>query len=519
MRKSTKKTFLALCATAAVAGIAWAAPVPPSGALVDFDYSETYTVGAIGVTAGWTFAHAGPAQLASINMGSSAGLGDWQFVDGTPTFEIDGFNPNVLTVSNAAHSINQTNALTFAATPGFVKNGAGQLILAGANSGAADDSTIVNAGSLVIRNASAIPASATSTLTTAAAGAVSVDVLGYDAPDTITNAGAFEVTTTGEMSGSNVSNSGTFIINGTHMVDAGFTTTNNVNGTINVNLTGIYEAAASSVTANAGIVNINGTYQDLGATVFNNTGALNVNGTMVADTTTINNSGHMTVATSAAFDAYRVSLESGSMLHLNFAAGVTPAVHIGTLEVVSGSTIHVAGPVGTHYIKVDNLVGTPVVVDALDRIVTWSHHGNILALTIMEGASLPNVAPATTRFDGLAPADQKFVLNGAALTAATAKTLALSVDGKAITSGNYSFDGRNITIGQGFFKTLADGNHTVLFTNTANNTQVGKFVVTVVNNGGGNGDGPGSSSSGCNAAGLGAGVLLLAGLPLLRKKD
>ena len=132
----------------------------------------------------------------------------------------------------------------------------------------------------------------------------------------------------------------------------------------------------------------------------------------------------------------------------------------------------------------------------------------------------PNVTPTQARFDGLSPEDLKFLLSGAALTAANAGNLSITVETPegtvSFAAGDYSVESRNLTIFKNFLSQLRDGTHTVYLHNDT--AQVGKITLVVTNSSGS--DTKDSGSSGCNAGvGASAFLLLLGGMAVLRKKD
>lgn len=507
MKRRMRAIFFVLCAIIVIEGAAWAASAP-SGVLVCFDYSATYDGTA--ATDAYTISHVAGDALPAISMDLGASKGQWQFTDTTD--RIDGFHPNDLTVSNPNHSINQSNPFTLADVP-FHKWGKGQLILAAENDftnvSAVNAATIVHEGSLVIRHDLAVISGSNSislpdsTLTVAGGAAVSVDVNSFYSPGTITNAGVFELTRDGVIVVYDFVNaaSGTVLVKGFYLT---------------------FPDNHDSHTVNNGVYNITdgGIYSDTGgsATFENNAGAtLNIkNGSgMDVPQTDIVSRGRIIFDQLAYFGAQSLTLKSGSFWELTLLQSAKPDVEIGSLDVSQSPTINVKGDVGSYKLSVSALTGTPRFVDNQGRSVTWTYQEGVLTITIHESVSIPNVIPSSILFDCLAPTDKKFVLNNAALTAAKDHTLALSIEGRAIDAANYSFDGKNLVIRQGFFKTLTDDTYTIVLHNSVNHSQVGKITVTVLNSCGGSGEG--NSFGGCNTIGLGAGVLLMGVFLLFQK--
>ncbi len=507
MKRKMRAIFFVFCAVLVLTQTALAAP---SGVLVSFDYSTTYDGSA--PTDAYTISHTAGSALPATSMDLGASRGNWQFTDATN--HIDGFHPNDLTVSNPNHSINQSNPFTLADAP-FHKWGRGRLILAAGNDFigvlTANAATIVHEGSLVIRHDLAIISGSDSislpdsTLTVAAGAAVSVDINPFNSPGTITNAGVFELTGEGAIYVYDFVNaaSGTVLVKGFYLT---------------------FPDAHDSHTVSNGVFNImdGGIYYDAGgpATFENNAGAtlsIKDGSGMDVTETDIVNRGRIIFDKIAYFGAQSLTLKSGSSWELTLLQNARPDVEIGSLDVAQSPTINVRGDVGSYELFVSALVGIPRFVDNQGRRVTWTYEEGVLTITIHENVSIPNVIPSSILFDCLAPTDKEFVLNNAALTAAKNNTLVLSIEGRAIGATNYSFDGKNLVIGQGFFKTLADGTYTILLHHSVSNSQVGKITVTVLNNCGGSTEG--GSSGGCNALGLGAGILLMGPLPLLRKKQ
>lgn len=138
--------------------------------------------------------------------------------------------------------------------------------------------------------------------------------------------------------------------------------------------------------------------------------------------------------------------------------------------------------------------------------------------------STPNVTPTQARFDGLSPEDLKFLLSGAALSAANAGTLTMAVDTPSgmrisLATGNYSLESRNLRVFKAFLSQLEDGRHTLIL--YRGNVQVGKVTLTVINSTASHASSDSSGSSGCNAGAgldLGASSLLFGLAVLLRKK-
>ena len=131
------------------------------------------------------------------------------------------------------------------------------------------------------------------------------------------------------------------------------------------------------------------------------------------------------------------------------------------------------------------------------------------------GVVTPNVIPPQALFDGLAPADLKFLLSGAALTAANAGNLSIIDETPGGTSlllaaGDYGCESRNLTLLQTFLSKLEDGTHTIYLYN--GETRVGKVTLVVTDST--DGEAQGSGSSGCNA-GAGTAVLLAMGIVVL----
>ena len=128
----------------------------------------------------------------------------------------------------------------------------------------------------------------------------------------------------------------------------------------------------------------------------------------------------------------------------------------------------------------------------------------------------PSITPTHARFYGASPADLKFLLSGAALTAANADSLSIIAEAPngmriPLAAGDYSREARNLTILQPFLSKLADGTHTLyLYSDTV---QEGKVTLIVTGSTGGDAT-KDSGSSGCNA-GLGSAGLLVMGMMLL----
>ena len=142
--------------------------------------------------------------------------------------------------------------------------------------------------------------------------------------------------------------------------------------------------------------------------------------------------------------------------------------------------------------------------------VTPTDSQNCIVALTTETPSTPAVSPPQARYDGDHPTDTKFLLSGAALTAANAGKLSIIVtmeDGttKTLTDTDYSISGRNFTITKQFLSTLSNGAHT--FTLYSEARIVGKTTLDVTNsNSNGTKD---SGSSGCNAGAGSAGLFAM----------
>ena len=187
------------------------------------------------------------------------------------------------------------------------------------------------------------------------------------------------------------------------------------------------------------------------------------------------------------------------LLKLTFATGVT-----------AGATVTLSYNLNTDAISHD-LSGTPSVevVNSFTNIAVTNN-------TPSSGGVTPSVTPTQVRFDGASPADLKFLLSGAALTAANAGNLSIVAETPNGTrtplgTGDYSRESRNLTILQTFLSKLGDGTHTVYLYN--GEKQVGKITLTITGSTGGDTT-KDSGSSGCNA-GAGSAALLAMGMMLL----
>ncbi len=188
------------------------------------------------------------------------------------------------------------------------------------------------------------------------------------------------------------------------------------------------------------------------------------------------------------------------LLKLTFATGVT-----------AGATVTLSYNLNTDAVSYYEAYGvTARVVDsfaAFEVINNMPSGGG--------GVVTPNVIPPQALFDGLAPADLKFLLSGAALTAANAGNLSIIDETPGGTSlllaaGDYGCESRNLTLLQTFLSKLEDGTHTIYLYN--GETRVGKVTLVVTDST--DGEAQGSGSSGCNA-GAGTAVLLAMGIVVL----